>query len=102
MFNFNEDVYSMIVDELSDKRKEILTVEDISEMLGVTRQSIWNFESKSRYSIALMLEYMFVLYDQETLKREICKLRASFIKDLHKDHFIYTDTDSLFLDKGDK
>lgn len=84
MFNFNEDVYSQMVKELSDKRKEIMPVEDFAQMLGVTRQSIWNFESKSRYSIALMLEYMFVLYDQETLKREICKLRASFIEDLHK------------------
>lgn len=52
-------IYTEIVDELVKLRiKHGLGIGDMADYVGVSRQSIYNFESGSRISYKIMLSYL--------------------------------------------
>ena len=52
-------IYAEIVDKLVKLRKKHqLAINDMADYVGVTRQSIYNFESGDRKSYKIMLSYL--------------------------------------------
>lgn len=52
-------IYTEIVDKLIKlRRKHELGIGDMADYVGVTRQSIYNFESGNRRSYKIMLSYI--------------------------------------------
>lgn len=55
----DRDIYGLIVDKLVKLReKHKIGINDMADYIGVTRQSIYNFESGNRTSYKIMLSYI--------------------------------------------
>lgn len=55
----NKEIYRLIVEKLVKIReKHQIGTNDMADFVGVTRQSIYNFESGNRTSYKIMLAYM--------------------------------------------
>lgn len=55
----NKDNYRLIVEKLVKLReKHLIRTNDMADYVGVTRQSIYNFESGNRVSYKIMLTYI--------------------------------------------
>lgn len=55
----DRDIYRLIVEKLVKLRKKHqIGTNDMADYVGVTRQSIYNFESGNRTSYKIMLSYM--------------------------------------------
>lgn len=55
----NDNTYTVIVDKLVKLReKHHIGTNDMADYVGVTRQSIYNFESGSRQSYKILLSYI--------------------------------------------
>lgn len=66
----NDEIYYNILERLIELReKHHITVTDMADYVNVTRQSIYNFESKRRKSLYIMLSYLtHPAFDHEEVK----------------------------------
>ena len=56
--------YVANVDFLVDKRKEKnITISEMADCCGVSRQMIHDFESKKKTSYRLFIDYLYLLFD---------------------------------------
>lgn len=64
MVVFNQENYDFLIKDLREARlSEGISQEQMALDCGVTRQSIYNFESGKNYSMALVVQYLIKFYE---------------------------------------